>query len=139
MIMRLFEVHILALNNKRAANIIFGKFDENGVGIITATKSKQPIKVFSVIVNGVYDLIQKLKIETVIFSAKNNDDSFASRSSLYSALGTSISKKFGWNVYVKEGRKLSVTILSKQSLSSEDLKLIKQNVQDEKCKLKNKP
>lgn len=122
------EVHLFEVNDKKVSNIIFGKFDSSGAGTTKATPSKKPIRVFSVVINGVKKLLGQLGVDAAVYVAKDGDGAFEGRASLYKTLGTHLAKSTGWNLYVRDGRDISATIISKLPLSKTDIQYIKDNI-----------
>jgi hypothetical protein len=82
--------------------------------------AKHAIRVFSAVINSVESKLKELdSVDLIYFTAKNNDDSFESRVSLYDRLSSSLSKRLNLELLNKHFPNFELYILSTQHIESE--------------------
>lgn len=108
----------------RFASVIFGRFDEQGRGTVKIHKSSKPVVVLSTVVGAVSDLLEKLNVEVVVFAAKEEHESFESKSSLYRRIAERIEKDKGWKVFTRTRKDLELYVLSQRELTNDEVKFV---------------
>lgn len=88
----------------------------------TNTKHGHNIKVFSIVKNSVQEKIKNLSYDLLFFDAKNTDEYYTSRVSLYQMISSLLRKTFNLSLFSKDySQKFHLFILSKTELDEEDV------------------
>lgn len=109
---------------RRFASVVFGKFNELGVGSVKTSPSRRPVVVISTVVGAVKHLLEQLDIDVAVFSAKEEHGQFESKSSLYRRIAERIEKDSAWHVFTRTKRELEIYVLSKNPLTKDEISFV---------------
>lgn len=123
-IIEYFNISELQIDNIRNVyEVSFTGKDKNSKESFKATgnniKNGHNLKVFSIVKNAVQEKIKTLNFDLIFFDAKNIDDYYKSRVSLYQTLTAMLRKKLDLFSFEKQYDNFHIFILSKENIEPE--------------------